>query len=82
MLVGLHAVASRVCPHIQELGPGILAVAASGAPPLLIDDKPRLVIDNCAGDVAFKGKGHLDKLLNPPYNLQVKMVEKLKDLAL
>jgi hypothetical protein len=48
----------------------------------LIDDKPRLVIDNCAGDVAFKGNGHLDKLRNPPYNLQVKMVEKLKDLAL
>jgi hypothetical protein len=82
MLVGLHAVASRVGPRIQELGPGILAVAASGAPPLLIDDKPRLVIDNCVGDVAFKGNGHLDKLRNPPYNLQVKMVEKLKDLAL
>jgi hypothetical protein len=82
MLVGLHAVARCVCPEIQELGSGIRAVAAAGAPPLGIDCKPRLVIDNCGENVSFEENKHLEKLRSAPYNLQVKMVEKLKDLVL
>ena len=81
MLVDLHKVASRVRP-IEELGPGIRAVAAEGAPPLLIDDKPRLLIDNLSHDIAFKGNGHLAKLRNAPYNLQVQIVETQSEWAL
>jgi hypothetical protein len=44
MLVDLHKVARPVNPDIQKLGLGIQAVAADGAPPLLIDPKPRLLI--------------------------------------
>jgi hypothetical protein len=82
MLVRLHAVARYVCPDIQELGSGIREVAAPGAPPLGIDCKPRLVIDNCRKDVSFEAHKHLEKLRSAPCNLQVKMVEKLKDLVL
>jgi hypothetical protein len=82
MLVDLHTVASRLRPNIEELGLGIRAVAAKGAPPLLIDDKPRLLIDNLSNDVAFKENGHLDKLRNAPYNLQVQIVETQSEWAL
>jgi hypothetical protein len=82
MLVALHADASRVRPNIEKLGPGIRAVAAIDAPPLLIDDKPRLLIDNHTNDAAFTKNGHLNKLRNAPYNLKVQMVESLSDMDL
>jgi hypothetical protein len=82
MLVGLHMVARSVNPDIQKLGLGIQAVAADGAPPLLIDPKPRLLIICDKKNESFEENEHLDKLCKPQYNLQVKMVETLKDLAL
>jgi hypothetical protein len=42
----------------------------------------RSVIDNCRKNVWFEGNKHLEKLRSAPYNLQVKMVEKVKDLVL
>jgi hypothetical protein len=82
MLVDLHAVAQGVFPGIGELGPGIRAVAAPGALPPGIDCKPRLVIDNMLKDVSFEGNQHRSKLSSAPYDLHVKMVEKLEDMVL
>ena len=82
MLIRLHRLARHLSPGIQELGLGIRKVGADGAPLPGIDREPRLVIDNCGGNVSFEKHGHLEKLRNPPRNLQVKMVQKMKDLAL
>lgn len=70
LLVRLHAIAKRFQPGINELGPGIQAIAASGAPLPLIDQNPRLIIDalpdregkDRKGYDAFVKNGHLKKL--------------------
>jgi hypothetical protein len=80
MLVGLHTVARSVNPDIQALGPGIRAVAADGAPPLVIDDKPRLMIIYDEENESFTRNGHLDKLLRG--GLYVQEVKSLKQLTL
>ena len=81
MLVDLHTVASSVNPDIQELGPGIRAVAADGAHPLVIDDKPRLMIIYDEENESFTRKKHLDKLLQHG-GLHVQLVKNLKQLTL
>ena len=80
LLVGLHDLARRVCPGIREPGAGIRAVAAAEAPPLGIDCQPRLVIDNCEKNTSFERNKHLEKLRSG-YHLEVRIVEKMKDLA-
>ncbi|MDQ6868274.1 MAG: hypothetical protein M3178_07680 [Pseudomonadota bacterium] len=64
LLEAFHGLAKLVNPRIEALGPGIIAAAASGAPPLLVDDEPRLLIDDRTRDNSFTEKGHLDKLRN------------------
>lgn len=73
LLVKLHDVAKRFRPDIEELGLGIRNVATPNAPPLIIDDKPRLLIDDRTRNVAFTKNGHLQKLLN--LGLHVQMVQ-------
>jgi hypothetical protein len=85
LLVAFHELAKRVNPKIEELGPGIVAAAAEDSPPLLIDDEPRLLIDDYrAGDrrenSTFIKNGHLDKLRNK--GLHVQMVRSLEQMAL
>jgi hypothetical protein len=80
LLVDLHAIASRVRPDIEELGPGIRAVAATDAPPLLVDKEPRLLIIYDKKNEAFRKNRHFDKLVGA--GLHVKMVESLNDVAL
>ena len=69
-------------PGIEELGPGIVAAAAADAPSLLVDDEPRLLIDNRTGNVAFAQNGHLRKLRGAPHKIHVQMVSGLDDMAL
>jgi hypothetical protein len=80
LLVELHAVARRVRADIEELGVGIREVAVPGAVPLLIDDKPRLLIDDRTRNVAFTKNKHLDKLRNT--GLHVQMVQCLDQMTL
>jgi hypothetical protein len=80
LLADLHAVAKRFRSGIEELGPGIRAVAAPGAPLPLIDDKPRLLIDDRSGNIAFTKIGHLKKLRDT--HLHVQMVTNLDQMAL
>jgi hypothetical protein len=82
LLVEFRELAKRVNPGIEELGPGIVAAAASGAPPLLVDDEPRLLIDDRIGNVPFTQNGHLQKLRGVPHKLHVQMVSGLNDMAL
>jgi hypothetical protein len=71
LLVGLHAIARRLRPDIEELGWGIREVGARDALPL-IDDKPRLLIDDRTTNLAFTKK-HLEKLCDA--GLHVQMVQ-------
>jgi hypothetical protein len=80
LLVGLHAIARRIRPDIEELGPGILAVATSDAPPPLVDTEPRLLIIYDKDDKSFRENGHFDKLKGT--GLRVEIVEGLSDVAL
>jgi hypothetical protein len=80
LLVGLHAIARRIRPDIEELGPGILAVAASDAPQPLLDIEPRLLIVYDKADKSFRENGHFDKLMGT--GLRVEIVEGLSDVAL
>jgi hypothetical protein len=73
ILVGLHEMAKRLRPDIEELGLGIQEVAKPGAALPLIDKKPRLLIDDRTGNVAFTKNGHLDKLRH--MGLHVQMVQ-------
>jgi hypothetical protein len=87
LLVAFHGLAKRVNPGIEALGPSIVAAAASGAPPLLVDVQPRLLIydrarDNGARNVAFTQNGHLKKLRDEPCGIHVQMVSGLGDMAL
>jgi hypothetical protein len=82
LLVEFHGLAKRVNAGIEELGPGIVAAAAADAPSLLVDDEPRLLIDNRTGNVAFAQNGHLRKLRGAPHKIHVQMVSGLDDMAL
>jgi len=77
LLVGLHAITGCALP---ELGPGIRAVAASDAPPLIVDPNPRLLIIYDKTDRSFEENGHADKLRGAGVPLRI--VKKLNDLAL
>ncbi len=80
MLVELHAVASRLGPDIGELGPGIRAVAASDAPPLCVDQEPRLLVLYDEENESFTKNRHFHKLVDA--GLRVKTVETLSDIVL
>jgi hypothetical protein len=80
LLVGLHEIASGIRSEIEELGPAIREVAASNAPPLLVDRKPRLLVIYDKNDKSFIENGHFDKLRDT--GLHVKIVTSLSDLAL
>lgn len=68
---------------IGKLGPGIVAAANAGAPPLLVDRKPRLVIENLDNrDTSFERNGHLQKLRGAPHNIHVQMVTGHSDMTL
>jgi hypothetical protein len=82
LLVAFRELAKRVNPGIEELGPGIVAAAAADAPSLLVDDEPRLLIDNRTGNIAFSQNGHLQKLRGAPHEIHVQMVSGLDDMAL
>ena len=71
ILVGLREIAKRFRSDIEELGRGIQEVAKPGAALPLIDAKPRLLIDDRTGNVAFTKNGHLDKLRNMGLNVQM-----------
>ena len=76
MLVAFRGlVFQRLNRGIGKLGPGIVAAANAGAPPLLVDRKPRLVIENLDNrDTSFERNGHLQKLRGAPHNIHVQMV--------
>jgi hypothetical protein len=80
LLVAFHVIAKRFNPVIEELGAGVRAVAIDGAPPPLVDDKPRLLIDDLQADASFKENGHLDKLRNT--GLHVKVVRSQAQMGL
>ena len=82
LLVKLHIIAKRLNPYIQELGTGIQAVAADGAQPLLVDDKPRLLIDGRDHILtrSFIDNGHRDKLRET--GLHVQMVQSDDEMVL
>ncbi len=80
LLVKLHEIALRVRPDIEELGPGITAVAASDAALPLLDKRPRLLIAYDKGDESFTENGHFDKLRLSGEH--VKIVKRLNDLDL
>lgn len=82
LLVAFHGLAERLNPRIEKLGDGIIAAAKADAQPLLVDDKPRLLIDNRTGNAAFTQNGHLRKLRGVPHNIHVQMVSGLGDMAL
>jgi hypothetical protein len=82
LLVLLHTIGQSLRPDIEELGCGILEVAAPGAPPPLIDDEPRLLIDAYTRkDSSFTKNGHLKKL-REVYGRHVQMVHNLYHMTL
>ena len=80
LLVAFRRLATRVNSGIEELGSGIIATAARDAPSLLVDDEPRLLIDDRTLNAAFMKNGHLDKLRNK--GLHVQMVHSLNQMTL
>ncbi len=82
LLVGLHAIARRIRPDIEELGAGILAVAASDAPPPLVDTEPRLLIIYDKEDKSFIENGHFDKLKDADSGWTVQIVKSLSEVVL
>jgi hypothetical protein len=82
LLVALRGLAAKVNPDIEELGAGIIAAAASDASPLLLDDVPRLLIDDRAANAPFTNNGHLKKLRDEPCGLHVQMVSGLDNMTL
>jgi len=80
LLVAFRRLATRLNPGIEELGSGIIAAAAPDAPSLLVDDEPRLLIDDHTLNAAFTKNGHLDKLRNK--GLHVQMVHSLDQMKL
>jgi len=82
LLVKFHALAKRVNPEIENLGSGIIEAAKADAPLLLVDDKPRLLIDNRTENAAFTQNGHLQKLRGVPHNIHAQMVSGLGDMKL
>ncbi len=81
LLVEFRELAKQVNPGIEKLGPGIVAAAAADAP-LLVDDEPRLLIDDRTGNGPFTQNGHLQKLRGVPHKIHVQMVSGLNDMAL
>jgi hypothetical protein len=81
LLVGLHAIAKGYRPDIEELGVGIRSLAADGSLPPLVDNQPRLLIDNRESDNTFVDNGHLEKLRTRG-GLHVQMVNKPEVWAL
>ena len=71
LLVELHALAKQFNPAIEDLGPGIRAATAPGAPPLQVAEKPRLLIDDRSKNAAFTNNGHLDKLRQAGLHVQM-----------
>jgi hypothetical protein len=83
LLVAFHEKAKRLNPAIGELGPGIVAAAKACALPLIVDEEPRLVIDNRDDkDTSFEGNGHLQKLRGAPHSIHVQMVTSHSGMAL
>jgi hypothetical protein len=80
-LVGLHAIAKRYRPDIEELGVGIRSLAADGSLLPLVDIQPRLLIDNRNPDDRFLANGHLKKLRTSG-GLHVQMVNRPEAWAL
>ena len=80
LLMAFHTLARQVNPEIEALGPGIVTAAAAEAPPLLIDDEPRLLIDDRTLNSAFIRNGHLDKLRRS--GLYVQMVQSTEQMVL
>jgi hypothetical protein len=80
LLVAFHTLAMQVNPEIEALGSGIVTAAAAEALPLLIDDEPRLLIDDRRLDPAFTRNGHLDKLRR--HGLHVQMVQSAEQMVL
>ena len=80
LLVGLHKIARDIRPDIEELGPGIRAVAARNATTPSIDVKPRLLIIYDKDDKSFRENGHFDKLKDDGWTVQI--VESLSGVAL
>ena len=77
LLVDLHKVACAARLGIDKLGRGIQEVADRNERPLLVDEKPRLLIIYDEADQAFRNK-HLDKLQDAGW--RVKVVERARDL--
>lgn len=71
LLVAFHGLVKRMNPQIEDLGPGVIAAGTAGAPPLLVDDKPRLLIDDRTRKLAFTKNGHLDKLRKKGFHVQM-----------
>lgn len=80
LLVGLHRIAKRLRPDIEDLGPGIQAVAHPDAIPLSVDNNPRLLVIYDEKDEAFRKHRHYDKLVDNGWH--VKLVESLNEVAL
>ena len=80
--MAFHGLAKRVNPAIEELGPGIVAAAAADAMPLLVDDKPRLLIDARDPNPTFTDNKHLQKLRDAPHKIHVQMVSGPNNMAL
>lgn len=72
LLVRLHAIARTLNPAIADLGPGIVATGAQDAEALLIDERPRLLIDNRENDPAFPKR--LERLREPPCNFRIDVI--------
>jgi hypothetical protein len=79
LLVKLHDIAKCFRPDIEDLGLGIQE-AATCKQPLLIDDKPRLLIDDRARNVAFTKNGDLDRLHH--FGLRIQMVRSPEQMTL
>jgi hypothetical protein len=80
-LVALHALAATLRADLPPLGPGIRAVAAADAPLPLVDDRPRLIVDDREGNASFEANGHLSKLRGP-CGLFVQVVKSVDEMGL
>jgi hypothetical protein len=80
-LVALHALAGTLRDDVPPLGAAIVAVAAPDAPLPLVDDEPRLIIDDRERNASFTANGHLAKL-RERCGVFVQMVQSVDDVVL
>lgn len=80
LLVEFHRLAKCYNQRVGDLGPGIVAVSHQNARDLLVDNEPRLLIDDRKQSASLKR--HVKRLREPPHGLHVQVVKDVEGMFL